>query len=45
MKTSVAKRGMGAKANEIKYSYANVNKLTMHDVQVYNQNNTTSKMY
>ena len=34
IKTSVAKRGMGSKANEIKMAYANVNKLTMHDTQV-----------
>ena len=34
IKTSVAKRGMGDKANEIKFAYANVSKLTMHDMQV-----------
>ena len=34
MTKSVAKRGMAAKANEIKLSYANVHKLTVHDVQV-----------
>ena len=34
MTKSVAKRGMAAKANEIKLSYANVHKLTIHDIQV-----------
>ena len=35
IKTSVAKRGMGDKANEIKFAYANTSKLTMHDMQVH----------
>ena len=34
IKTSVAKRGMADKANEIKFAYANTSKLTMHDMQV-----------
>ena len=34
MTKSVAKRGMASKANEIKLSYANVHKLTVHDIQV-----------
>ena len=34
MTKSVAKKGMSAKANEIKMAYANTHKLTVHDIQV-----------